>query len=945
MTEPRVPCVLAPQERVGRYVIAHEIGAGGMGVVYAAHDPKLERVVAVKVMHGGGDARFQDRLRREAQAMAKLAHPNVVTVYDVGEHDGSMFIAMEYVAGETLEHWLTTPRPQRDILELFRAAGRGLAAAHDAGIVHRDFKPENVLIGNDGRVRVGDFGVARSVDSGPGLPIATISGAPDLDIASSHGHTIPTALTAAGTLVGTPLYMAPEVVRGGEADARSDQFSFCVALFAALYGERPFRGDSLDTLCACILAGQPREPEAAARVPRRIRAAIRRGLASDPDARFASVDDLLIALAPGRRRRAIWALPVALAALSALAGIGWLALRPTAAVPDHRCTGAAAAFATVWNPERRGAIEAAFAGTNAPFAGMAFQQVARALDQYGAQWITAHTGACRATQILGEQSAATLDLRMACLERRRQEAGALIGELAAADKPTLVARSVTAAVGMVDVSSCADLGALQQIVPPPGETATRTRLAELAPRLADARAKRATGELPRALELARAVAADAKALGYRPFEAEAALLQGQLERELNKPQAEATLQAAALSAEAGRHDEVAARARAILVFLVGYEKAEYARGLALVPAATAALERLGGSADIESLLERSLGAIDADQSKLDTAIPHFEKALALAERAFGPSHPSVGTVLGNLGMAVMARGETQRSIELLQRALHIYETLLGPHHPMTATALHSLGNTHLDAGDNALAEQELRRALAIAEAALGPEHPDVATSLTDLSRALRRRGKIDEALALSRRALGVGEKAFGPEHPTFAGQLMGFALDLSRAGKYAETDAPLRRAEAIYSKLYGAEHVEVARARSVRADVLLRQERWKDATELYEGTIPLLARSPAAGELLIGAQVNLAKAYVELRRPARAVPVLERLAKDLARLNPQGRAALEYTLAQALWDSGRDRRRARALAGRALAGFQALEGTPPEQIAEIKRWLKRHRAR
>jgi tetratricopeptide (TPR) repeat protein/predicted Ser/Thr protein kinase len=942
-TEPNRPSVLAPRTRIGRYVISHEIGAGGMGVVYAAHDPELDRAVAVKVMLGGSDLRFQERLRREAQAMAKLTHPNVITVYDVGEHDDCVFIAMEYIAGETLEHWLTAPRPQREILELFRAAGRGLAAAHEAGIVHRDFKPENVLIGNDGRVRVGDFGVARSLHGAPAVPMATIRPVSEVDLSSSHEHTIPTPLTVAGTLVGTPHYMAPEVVRGEEASARSDQFSFCVALFVALYGELPFQGDSLDALCSSILTGRLREPESASQVPRRIRAAIRRGLATDPAERFPSVDDLLIELAPRHRRRALWALaPVALAALAALA---WLAMRSPGALLDQRCSGAAAAFAAVWNPERRGAIEAAFNATRAPYAGVAFLQVAGAIDRYGERWIAAHTDACRATQILGEQSAATLDLRMTCLERRRQEAGALTGELAAARDAGLIARAVTAAVGLPDVAACADLAALRQIVPPPGDTATRTRLAELTPRLADARAKRGMGELAPALELARAVAADARALGYRPFEAEATLLQGQLERELNKPEAEATLQAAALSAEAGRHDEVAARARAILVFLVGYEQAQYERGLQLVPAATAALERLGGNSDIESLLERALGAIDADQSKLDTAIPHFEKAVALAQRAFGDDHPGVASVLGNLGMAVMARGDAARAIELHQRALHIYETLLGPNHPTTAIARHDLGNAHFSAGDTALAEQEIRSALAIREAAVGSDHPDVAANLSDLSRVLRRRGKIEDALALTRRALVIGEKAFGAEHPSFAAQLLGFALDLNRAGKYAETDAPLRRAEAIYTKLHGADHVDVARVRTVRGEVLMRQRRWKDAAATFADALPVLASSPAAGELLIGTQVNLALAYVELHRPARALALLERLAGDPDALKPRGRAALEYTLARALWDSGRDRKRARALARRALDGLRGLEGTPPEQIAEIERWLASHRAR
>jgi eukaryotic-like serine/threonine-protein kinase len=210
----------------GRYVFAGELGAGGMGVVYAARDPELDRIVAVKLLRGESDPRRQDRLRREAQVMAQLAHPNVVAVYDVGVLEDGLFIAMEYVEGETLARWLAAPRSRREILDAYCAAGRGLAAAHAAGIVHRDFKPENVLVGKDGRVRVSDFGLARptalraqlrgTVAEGPGAALVA-------------GLTPPLSdLTAPGTLMGTPRYMAPEVHGGKEADALSDQFSFCV---------------------------------------------------------------------------------------------------------------------------------------------------------------------------------------------------------------------------------------------------------------------------------------------------------------------------------------------------------------------------------------------------------------------------------------------------------------------------------------------------------------------------------------------------------------------------------------------------------------------------------------------------------------------------------------------------------------------------------------------
>lgn len=310
----QAPCDrnLAPGTRVGRYVIDKEIGAGGMGKVFAAHDPELNRMVAVKVLHSYRNFCMQRRLRREAQAMAQLAHPNVVAVYDVGSLGEDMFVAMEYVAGKTLAEWLATPRSQREILNTYRAAGRGLAAAHAAGLVHRDFKPENVLIGNDSRVRIVDFGLARLANS-------TWSGADKRIGREAHVESGQLQqLTASGALVGTPYYMAPEVHAGQEADARSDQFSFCVAIYIALYGQRPFEGDSLETLFENLRAGRLRGRQLLG-VPRYVRTVLRRGLSIEPKDRFASMDELLAALTPRNRPT-----QVALGLVISFAAIAWL---------------------------------------------------------------------------------------------------------------------------------------------------------------------------------------------------------------------------------------------------------------------------------------------------------------------------------------------------------------------------------------------------------------------------------------------------------------------------------------------------------------------------------------------------------------------------------------------------------------------------------------------
>ncbi len=297
---------LAPGVRVGRYVIQGLIGRGAMGTVYAANDPDLDRKVAVKLLRAAvlSDAarqRTRARLLREAQAMARLSHPEVITVYDVGAFGNELFVAMEYVEGETLRRWrLEQPRTLAEILAVYERAGRGLAAAHEAGLVHRDFKPDNVLVGRDGRVRVTDFGLARSVERHEVSPAP-----PPVGLAASQEIALTTTLTRAGTLIGTPAYMAPEQLRGGAADARSDVFSFCVAFYEALYAERPFAGSTVPVLQRAIEQGKVRAPPGRTRVPTRIRTVLLRGLHAAPDKRWESVRSLLEALAAARAARPV----------------------------------------------------------------------------------------------------------------------------------------------------------------------------------------------------------------------------------------------------------------------------------------------------------------------------------------------------------------------------------------------------------------------------------------------------------------------------------------------------------------------------------------------------------------------------------------------------------------------------------------------------------------
>ena len=547
---------LLPLERgaaVGRYLILDVIGQGGMGIVYAARDPELDRQVALKLLRTGApnargcDEHVQARLRREAQAMARLSHPNVVTVFDVGVANGQLFIAMEQIEGTTLASARDEARPLDETLKQLIAAGRGLEAAHAAGFVHRDFKPANVLVGRDGRVCVSDFGLAR------------LEAAPAREPSSPAMPTPPAALVSeAGMLIGTPQYMAPEQLRGETADARSDQFSFCVALYEALYGERPFSGSTLAELRANVQAGDVRRPPRAARVPRTLRQVLLRGLRVDPVERYPSMTALLHDLEryARARRRSAWLVVAGLGGALTLGVVSAQALlqrRPS-------CHDAADRLAGIWDARARTQIHAAFSRTGSSAAEDAWRTVERSLDGFASAWVRTRSEACEATQVRGEQSAELYRLRIDCLDQALDETAALLSLFAQADAE-LVAQAAQAVQGADHSGSCANVRALRQRRGPPVDPVARAAYETLRHKLARMSALIRVGRFADGNQTITALGEEARRVAHPLLLSDAFRFRGLIELERGEAlAAERSFHDAAAAAEQGADDARAALA-------------------------------------------------------------------------------------------------------------------------------------------------------------------------------------------------------------------------------------------------------------------------------------------------------------------------------------------------------------------------------------------------
>lgn len=887
----------------GTFVVEEELGHGGMGVVYLAHHEVLGRRVAVKLCLRRPTTEQTERLLHEARATAALSHPNIVVVHHVGEHDDQVYVVMEYVAGGTLRQWLSTERRSHaSIVEKFLEAGRGLAAAHTAGLVHRDFKPDNVFIGRDGRARVGDFGLARL--------------SPDADEPPSV-ESIGTAAGRSSTAIaGTPRYMPPEQHAGGQVTAAADQFALCVALFEALTGAHPFAGESSDAIGRAVIEGRRREGVGISG-PARVRRAIEKGLAVLPRDRHASMDALVDALSPARR-----VAPVFVAA-GALAAVGVASMLLAGSSSDAPCDGPRLS-APVWPEDGRVALLDKLGASQLAAGPQLAESLDHAVDAYLSEWAHAEELVCEAAKNEEPQYRA----RQACLRRGAVELESTLSLLTEGELHT-TARSLELVGQLQPPQQCATAslansgGAQVEMAPAVEASLSRARAALRGLALDDAWA-----HATEALDTATANRSRAEALVVRME-----IAREQEDYPLAREQSELALQ---LAIELGA-DDLAGQVASNRVKIdgvgdsdlesalrwAGRARAWHARTGASMQERTALEMRVGLTHrgahqfdEAEAALQRvlaelrsadsppagayaaallNLGVIYKSAGRYEEAETSVREAMALVDAEFGVDHPDHTACLHTLATILRNTGRAREAIPLAKQVLAQWQAQAGARSPRTAAAHSNLAAVLTDVGDRAGAAEHLGEALAIFEAKGNAEQQrKVSMNLAILA---TKQGDMVAALEHAERTVARAEQTNSPVAVAEALVVLG---DMHmRAGEYEQ-------AQTVGERAVVASELAFERSDPLWASGLMLAA---TAAQALEQTGPALSHYAAAREALsatkvgrehpnwIYAEVGYAKALVDVGRAAEALPILLRLSSTTA---PAHQLRIQVDLYEAL---------------------------------------------
>ncbi len=935
---------LGPGTKIGRYAILERVGAGGMGVVYSAYDPELDRRVAIKLLAPdviGEESRL--RLLREARAMARLSHPNVVPVYDAGTVDGRVFVAMEFVQGVTLREWLEDEtRAWTEVLETMRRAALGLHTAHEAGLVHRDFKPDNVMVGDDGRVRVLDFGLARSA-SPDGLVearhVTTGSDVSATGVGTSQ-KSLSVPITSDGAMLGTPAYMPPEQLEGRTVDARTDQWSFCVTLYEALYGARPFAGDTVAAFVLSMHNDGIEPPPDTSPVPQSVFAAIARGLELEPDARHPTIAALLDALElPTRSRRPL--VPIAAVGLAAVVGGGWWW---SAEREDDACEARMLAASEIWSADARRAGADAFERSAARYGAEAWERASGRVSEYVAAWSQEAERACRSA---GPGTAEIDALRSRCLDARLRTLTSLVETFSNANDE-VVRGAVAAAFQLPELEACADVPGLLATVRPPEDPALQAELERLAVALEDAASFELSGDYAEGRRRALAVVERARELAYDPFTAQALRTQASFAVRQGEYEAARALYVEAFErAATARDDAGAAEASAQLLVVIGSDLQIPAAADTWTTVGATMLERAGLSEQApEAGFHNAVGNVAFSQGDYERALVEFSTARDLWEALPGDYPIDMGFVLSNIGAVLTTLGRYDEAREQHLRALQIREETFGPRHPDVAMSLGNLGILAYSTGDMAAARDYQERALAIKRAVLPPRHLSLAATAINLGLILERVGDVEGAVEFFEEAVEIRTASLGPEHAD-VGIAMGNLADAYRhqGGRNEEAEALQRGALEIQRKALGGEHAAVAGSLQNLSVLMLEMGRPDEAKPLIEEALEIFTKAFGPDHAAVAmCWHTLSQTHEAKGQLAEAIAAQEEEAAALKRSGADAfaLARAHVRLGQLRWLHGADRAAARGLVEDARAVMAKTPDQQPGRQDEVEAWLQSH---
>ncbi len=951
----------SPQHRlqagalVERYRVLHPLGKGGMSEVYAAYDPRLDRSVALKIMKLDRSDEAHARLQREGRAIARLGHRNVVVVHDVGVFGEELFVAMEHVHGPPLARWMRNASGWRAIASAFVQAADALVAAHAADIIHRDFKPANAMVEDETqRVVVLDFGLARLRDQ-PTHDSEGTSGPASGPIDATH------------SAVGTLGYMAPELMGGDGASEATDQYAFCVSLYEALYGQRPFTGRHVLELLDAMNDGAP-EPADRRGVPNWLHAIVRTGLAPEPARRHASMralrDELAAGLAPPAPR-ALWGWVGGLV----LAGIGGTAYALSGPRADP-CEGAgAASLSESWSDQKRRAVEAGLAASGRPHATDTTPNVVARIDRFATSWAQTTEAACRRAPASTNASVAATDR---CLDRALVRLDVTVETLAAAATTPVVADHA--------MELALSLPAVQRCLTAPGESPGEDAPATDA--IARSVAARITGSLDGATEASNAaVAASVDASASVRVDA---LLERARVHDSQARYADALEDTSSALAEATEHELAVRQARSAveLIRLSGDRLRRFDEASRWTAVAHALVGRLPGATDLQAQLDWVEGTVSwrsgkADEARLELEsaaaafdVPGQEErragvltelglvldelgqseqaeaaldaALSLRRELFGPQHPAIADALADLAVVAGRASQTERALALGEQALEIYVEHVDPDHPHVATIALNIALEHQGQGHFEQALAFYARAETIRRQRFGDDHVLIAAVQTNRSTTYLALGRTQDARDDLERALAILEREHGPKSASLVNTLTNLGNLEADEDRLDHALEYRTRAHDIGLATLGPAHPAVGIAAQNLGEVWQRRDDCRRANAYYQRALGIFesALGPTVAEVAYPL-TSLGECATTLGEPAEAVRVLER-ALDVRTSTPtppadRGHTALALAAAHHALQPGSDD--AHAAAATALRAFDEAGAAGRDQKVAAEKWL------